>query len=313
MNSYIIKRLWQLPFILGGITLLSFVLMHTAVGDAVDLLYDQAGAVSEQVKAARRAQLGLDQPLFIQYLNWTLGVFTGNLGISFVSGKPVFDAFIAKLPATLLLAACSILLTAVISIPLGILAAVRHNSWIDYLIRSFSFIGNSTPNFLTALILIYIFALQLGWLPVLGAPGDLRSIILPTLTLSLSMSAKYTRQVRAIVLDELGKPYVAGARARGIRESVILFSQVLRTALVTLITLFALSIGSLLGGTAIVESIFLWDGVGKLAVDAILMRDYPLVQAYVIWMTLLYFTINLAVDLLYPLLDPRVRLQQKGE
>ena len=182
------------------------------------------------------------------------------------------------------------------------------NRWGDWVIRSLSFVGNSIPNFFAALLLLYIFAIQLQWLPVISRQLTVESVILPASTLALAMSAKYIRQVRATVLDELSKDYVLAARARGIPFAATLIFSVLRSSLVTIITLLMLSIGSLLGGTAIVESIFMWDGVGKLAVDAINMRDYPMIQAYVMWMAIIYVCVNLMTDLSYQWLDPRIRL-----
>ena len=195
-----------------------------------------------------------------------------------------------------------------ISVPLGIVSAVRHNRWADYLIRFLSFIGNSMPNFFAALVLMYFLSVKLGWLPVITSENLALSLILPTLTLAVSMAAKYTRQVRATVLEELNKDYVAGAMARGVKGSVIIWRNVMKASMLTVITLLALSVGSLLGGTTIVETIFMWDGVGKMAVDAITMRDYPIVQAYVAWMAVIYVLVNLAADIIYHYLDPRVRL-----
>ncbi len=313
MRRYIASRLLQLIPILFGVTFLTFALMQFAAGDAVDIYYDQSGVtVSEEIKAARRAELGLDQPFLMQYVHWLGGVLTGDMGTSFISGKLVFETFASKLPATIELMLVSILLTLLIATPLGIAAAMKQNSPLDYVIRFGTFIGNSLPNFFVGLLLIYFVALQAGLLPIMGNPDDWRSIILPALTLAIAMGAKYTRQIRAVVLEELEKPYVAGARARGVAETTILLRSVLKSSLIMIITLLALSIGSLLGGTAIVETIFMWDGVGKLAVDAILMRDYPLIQAYVVWMSIIYVGVNLAADLLYHYLDPRVRYAGEG-
>lgn len=230
------------------------------------------------------------------------------MGVSYISGEDIFNTFLAKLPATLLLTIVSVGLTIVISIPLGVLAAVKQNQLTDYLIRFCSFLGNSMPNFFVALLLMLFFAIRLKWFPVISDGVSLQSVALPALTLAIAMSAKYLRQVRATVLDELGQSYVAGAKARGIPFSITLVKSVLRASLVTILTLLTLSIGSLLGGTAIVESIFLWDGVGKLAVDAISMRDYPMIQAYVMWMAIIYVGVNLITDLSYRFLDPRIRL-----
>lgn len=312
MKKYVLKRLLQLIPILVGITLLSFILTNMAAADAIDVMESNRGiAMSEEEKEAMRQELGLDKPIPQQYVMWLGNVLQGDMGESFVSGQPVFSSFMSKLPATIYLTITSVLLTVLISIPLGILAAVKQNRFLDYLIRFLSFIGNSLPNFFVSLLLIYFFSLKLGLLPVMGSSSGWKSVILPTLTLALSMASKYTRQIRATVLEELNKDYVQGARARGVRENRILFFSVLKASMLTIITLLALSIGSLLGGTAIVESIFMWDGVGKMAVDAITMRDYPVIQAYVIWMAVIYVVVNLITDLVYHYLDPRIRLGQE--
>ena len=312
MKKYIVRRFLQLIPILIGITLLSFLLMHTAAADAIDVMEANTGGVlSEEAKEQARRELGLDRPLLVQYAVWLQNVLSGDMGKSYVSGEPVYSAFVSKLPATIYLTLTSIFVTVLISVPLGILAAVRQNRFVDYLIRFFSFIGNSLPNFFVSLLLIYFFALKLGWFPVMGNSQGWKSVILPTLTLVLSMASKYTRQVRSAVLEEMDKDYVLGARARGIREKRILYFSVLKASMLTIVTLLTLSVGSLLGGTAIVESIFMWDGVGKMAVDAITMRDYPVIQAYVIWMAVIYVLINLVTDVIYHYLDPRIRLGQE--
>ena len=312
MKKYTGKRLLQLIPILFGITLLSFLLMNTGTADVIDVMESNSGGVmSEEEKDVLRAELGLDKPLVQQYAVWLGKVLRGDMGISFVSGQPVFTTFLSRLPATIYLTITSILLTVFLSVPLGILSAVKQNRLTDYIIRFLSFIGNSLPNFFVSLLLIYFFSLKLNLLPVMGNTAGWKSVILPTLTLALSMASRYTRQVRATVLEELNKDYVQGARARGIKEKRILYFSVLRASMLTIVTLLALSIGSLLGGTAIVESIFMWDGVGKMAVDAITMRDYPVIQVYVIWMAIIYVCVNLFTDILYHYLDPRIRLGQE--
>ena len=312
MRKFIVKRFLQLIPILIGITLLSFLLMQSSSMDAIDVMeQNTGGSMSEEEKAAIREELGLDKPIAEQYIVWLGGILTGDMGVSYVSGQPVFSTFVSKLPATIALTITSILLTVLISIPLGIISAVKQNRFVDYMIRFLSFIGNSLPNFFVSLLLIYFFSLKLGWFPVMANAQGWKSIILPTLTLALAMASKYTRQVRATVLEELNKDYVQGARARGIQENKILYFSVLKASMLTIVTLLALSIGSLLGGTAIVESIFMWDGVGKMAVDAITMRDYPVIQAYVIWMAVIYVMVNLITDIIYCYLDPRIRIGQE--
>ena len=313
MKKYIIHRFLQLIPVLIGITFLSFAMMRVAGSDAIIELYGDKGAVAQEIIDAKRAELGLDKPFLTQYLSWVGGMMRGDMGVSYVSGKDVFQTFISKLPATLLLTALSMVMTVVISIPLGVLAAVRHDKLTDYVLRFFSFVGNSLPNFFVALLLMQIFSIKLKMLPVISKGLSVQSAMLPTLTLAIAMSAKYMRQVRATVLEELNKDYVIGAKARGVRSSVVLWKSVLKSSMLTIITLLALSIGSLLGGTAIIESIFMWDGVGKLAVDAITMRDYPMIQAYVVWMAIIYVLVNLITDLLYHALDPRIRLGVRAD
>lgn len=312
MFHYIKNRLYQLIPILLGITLLCFAIMYTATGDAIDVMEANQGVVyTEATKAQMRSELGLDKPFIIQYGLWLKNILSGDMGNSFVSGQPVFSTFMSKLPATILLTFSSIICTIIISIPLGIFSAINKNNIFDYIIRCCSFVGNSIPGFFLSLLLIYIFSLKLNLFPVINNSININSLILPTMTLTIAMSAKYTRQVRIIVLDELTKEYVLAARSRGIKESVILYKSVLKVCMLSFITLLSLSIGSLLGGTAIIESIFLWDGVGKMAVDAIIMRDYPIILAYVIWMSIIYVFINLFTDILYHYLDPRICLSSK--
>lgn len=309
MKNYALKRLLQLIPILLAITFLSYGMMRIAGSDVVEQkMENTSGTVSQEMIDNARAELGLDKPFVVQYFTWLGNLLRGDMGTSYVSNKPVFSTFVSKLPATLLLTAVSILLTVLISIPLGIWSAVKQNTATDYVIRTASFIGNSLPNFFVSLLLMYFFAIRLGWFPVISGGVSLQSVALPALTLAIAMSAKYLRQVRATVLDELSKDYVLGARARGVKFSTTLIKSVMKASLVTIITLLTLSIGSLLGGTAIVESIFMWDGVGKLAVDAINMRDYPIIQAYVMWMAIIYIVVNLITDLSYHFLDPRIRL-----
>lgn len=307
--DYALKRFLQLIPILLGITFLSFLLMYMAGSDAVTELYTNRGIeVAQEVIDARREELGLNRPFFEQYLHWLWSLLHGDMGVSYVTGEAVFAAFWRKLPATLLLTVLSVVLTVVISLPCGIAAAVQRDKTVDSVLRFVSFIGNAMPNFFVAMLLMQFLGIQLGVLPVISGGMDVKSAVMPTLTLAIAMSAKYLRQVRSAVLEELGKDYVQGAMARGVSDRIILWKNVMKASLLTIMTLLALSIGSLLGGTAIIESIFMWDGVGKMAVDAINMRDYPVIQMYVMWMAIIYVFVNLVTDLLYHRLDPRIRL-----
>ena len=309
MKTYVLRRLFQLLPILLAITFLSFGMMRIAGSDVVEQKMENTGSdISQEVVDAAREELGLDKPFLTQYVVWLGGILRGDMGTSYVSGKPVFSTFISKLPATLLLTGLSIALTVIISIPLGIFSAMKQDKIPDLLLRFCSFIGNALPNFFVAMLLMQLFSIKLKLLPVISDGVNLKSALMPALTLAISMSAKYMRQVRATVLEEWNKDYVQGANARGVRKSIILWKNVMKSSMLTIVTLLALSIGSLLGGTAIIESIFMWDGVGKLAVDAITMRDYPFIQAYVVWMAIIYVLVNLITDLMYHQLDPRIRL-----
>lgn len=312
MKRYIWKRLLHLILILIGITFMSFALMHTVSTDTVDILYDQNGGANEAAATARRASLGLDQDFFTQYASWVVNILHGDMGNSFVSGMPVFTMIMDKLPATIELMAMALGLTLLISLPLGILAAIRKGSIWDQLVRLLSFTGNSLPDFFIAIILLYIFAVKWHVFSFLGTSSSMLPI-LPALTLAIAMTAKYTRQIRAVFLDELSKEYVQAALSRGLSYQFVITRYVLRSVLAPLLALLAVSAGSLLGGAAIIESIFLWDGIGKLAVDAIMMRDYPIIQAYVIWMSLIYVGVNLLSDIVCRFLDPRIAAREKED
>ncbi|AWW27334.1 nickel ABC transporter permease [Acetobacterium sp. KB-1] len=307
MGKYIRKRLVQLIPILLGVSFITFALMYLAPSDPAEMkLSAQGTAVSQEILDETREEMGLNKPFLEQYLSWLLNLLTGDMGVSYIDNVPVSQKIVTAMPSTIILAVSSMLLTLLIAIPLGILAAIRQNQWVDYSIRFFTFVGTSIPNFFLALVLIYVFAMQLNWLPVL-ATGSIRGLILPTIALSTVMISKYIRQIRAAVLEELNKDYVMGARSRGIQENVILYKNVLRNSMITVVTLIGLSIGSLLGGAAVVETIFVWRGLGKMVVDAIGARDYPVIQGFVVWMAIIYVVVNLLTDLSYHLLDPRVK------
>jgi ABC-type dipeptide/oligopeptide/nickel transport systems, permease components len=307
VGKYIRKRFVQLIPILLGVSFITFALMYLAPSDPAEMkLSAQGTAVSQEILDETREEMGLNKPFLEQYLSWLLNLLTGDMGVSYVDNVPVSQKIVTAMPSTIILAVSSMLLTLLIAIPLGILAAIRQNQWVDYSIRFFTFVGTSIPNFFLALVLIYVFAMQLNWLPVL-ATGSIRGLILPTIALSTVMISKYIRQIRAAVLEELNKDYVMGARSRGIQENVILYKNVLRNSMITVVTLIGLSIGSLLGGAAVVETIFVWRGLGKMVVDAIGARDYPVIQGFVVWMAIIYVVVNLLTDLSYHLLDPRVK------
>ena len=281
--------------------------MNLSSGDPAEIMLSSQGSVvTPQLLESVREDMGLNQPFITQYLNWLKNIIHGDFGTSYASGRSVIVEMNEHLPYTIKLAGSAMIITLIVSIPLGILSAVKKDKFIDKFIRLFTFVGNSIPGFLLALILLLVFSLKLKLLPILSESGA-KSIILPSVTLAFAMTSKYIRQIRTAVIEELDKGYVKGARSRGIKESVILYKDVLKNIMITVITLTGLSIGSLMGGTAVVESIFVWPGVGSLALSAIANRDYPIIQAYVLWMAVMFIIINLITDLLYKIIDPRVR------
>lgn len=305
------KRFIQILVVLFGISFLTFGLTYLSPGDPAEIMLSECGNIpTPELLEQTRHELGLDQPFLIQYGNWLKGVLSGSMGMSYSMKVPVAEKLTSCFGPTLKLAIASLILMIVVSIPLGIISAVYQNKWPDYFVRGITFFGVSVPNFWIGLILLSIFGVKLRWIPVSGGTTDFRGLILPAVTLAIAMSAKYTRQVRTAVLDELHQDYVTGARMRGIKESVILCRHVLPNAMLPLVTLLGLSLGSLLGGTAVVEIIYNWPGMGSMAVKAISCRDYPLVQGYVLWIAVLYMGINLIVDLSYSYLNPILKEEQ---
>ena len=308
-NKQIAARLGQIVLVLIGISFITFALVMLAPGDVVRQMI--AGGSDLQISQAEidavRKQLGLDKPFFFQYLDWLGRAVTGDLGTSFMAKKPVWEALMERLPGTLMLSIVSLIGMMIIAVPAGIYSAVNRGGAIDYIVRSFTFIGVSLPGFWVGLMLLWILGLHLDLIPIVGGEADFENVIGPALTLIIPMASKYTRQVRTAVLEELHQDYVVGARARGMSETHILWREVLPNALLPLITLLGLSLGSLLGGVAVIEMVFSWPGLGRLAIEAITYRDFQLVQGVVIWIALMYMVINLVVDLSYNYLDPRLR------
>lgn len=305
------SRLLQMLIVLMGISFLTFLLTYIAPGDPVRTMFAATGVIpSEEVIQEIRDQMGLNDPFLVQYFRWLGNLLKGDLGTSYSFNKPVIALIMARLWPTLKLALSSMILMLIIAVPLGMLSAVYKNSWIDYLVRAITFFGVSLPNFWVGLMLMLLFCVQFKLLPVISSSGDFKSMVLPSVTLAIAMSAKYTRQVRTAVLEELSSDYVIGARARGIREWRIIWLNVFPNSLLPLITMLGLSIGSLLGGTSVVEVIFSYPGLGNLAVQAITSYDYPMIQGYVLWIAVIYMVINLIVDLSYIYVDPRMRLKR---
>ena len=304
----LLKRLAHIFTVLFGITFLSFALIHMAPGDPVRHMFAVSGTVpSEKVLDEMREELGLNRPFVIQYISWLGDAVKGDFGTSYSCGRPVVQLLAERVAPTIKLALLSLFMMLLMSVLLGITCATHQNSVIDHLIRAGTFLGISMPNFWVGLLLLYFVAMKLGLIPVVSMQMDFKRIILPAFTLAFAMSGKYARQVRAAILEELHQDYVVGARARGISNIRIMWLHVVPNAMLPLATMLGLSMGSLLGGTAVVEIIFSYPALGSLAVDAITSMDYPLIQGYVLWIALIYMFVNLIVDVSYSIIDPRLR------
>lgn len=308
MKRKIGYRLAHIFLVLLGVSFLSFLLMYVSPGDPVRAMYAVSGSIpSEEVLEQTREELGLNDPFFIQYGNWISNCLRGDFGTSYSKGDAVATLLMERVMPTIQLALLSLVIMVLVAVPIGVYSALRQNSILDYLLRGTTFISISMPNFWVGLLLLYVVAMKLGWLPVVSNQMNFQRLILPAVTLAIAMAGKYARQVRAAILEELRQDYVTGARARGLSERCVLWCHVLPNAVLPLITMLGLSLGSLLGGTAVVEVIFSYPALGSLAISAITSRDYPLIQGYVLWIALIYMAVNLVVDLSYNRLDPRLR------
>jgi len=300
-----LRRLLSTVLVLWGVVTLTFFAIRLLPGDPATVLVSQGGGSAQDI-ADLRQQLGLDDPVVVQYVRFLGGLVQGDLGRSLVSHRPVADAIVEQLPHTMALATSATLLAVMAGISMGIVAATHQGTWIDQLCMALSVLGFSIPILMSGLLLMLLFSVVLGWLPATGQ-GSWRHLIMPALVLSLASTGTIARLVRTQMLEVLPQEYITVARAKGVLERVILWRHALRNALIPVITVIGLQFGSLLGGTVITESLFSRRGLGRLVVDAILWNDYPLIQGVVILGAAIYIGVNLLVDISYGLLDPRIR------
>ncbi len=288
------------------VTLIAFGLSYLSPTDAAVHSFSAMGITptADQL-AAKRAELGLDQPFLVQFGTWLLQVFQGDLGTSFHTGAPVSDMLFEALPYTLALSFTTMAVVVAVSVPLGLVCAYRRGGVLDRVMQVVTYVFNAIPSFFVALLILYVFSVQFHWFAVL-ATRDFAGILMPTLSLALPMSAWFMRQVRASAVEELGKPYVDGLRSRGVSEKRILWVHVLRNLGVPILTLLGISFGMLLGGSAIVETIFNWPGLGLASIEAVGVRDYPFIGAYALAMAVLYLIMNALIDAAYHLIDRRI-------
>lgn len=304
MTAYIIRRLLLLVPIWLGILTLVFLMRVLVPGDPVELMF--AGQFSSpEDKAVMREKLGLDRPLPVQFIDYVSGVVRGDLGTSITTQRPVLDEIKTRYPYTVVLAVTSLSIAVTIGLVTGILSALYKDSIIDAVAMIFALAGLSMPGFWLGLLLIYIFAVDLGWFPVLGSMS-LKGMVLPSVTLGVIASAVTARLVRSAMLDVLGEDYVRTARAKGLAEAPVILRHAFKNALIPIVTIIGLQFGGLLSGAFIIEVVFAWHGVGELAIHALQKRDFPLIQGIVLIVSTTYVLVNLGVDLLYAMLDPRI-------
>ena len=320
MWAYIIRRIFQTVPTLLISSLLIFSLLYVTPGDPVELILGTEDAnVSEEQRRLVEEQWGLDKPFLVRYIRFIKGAFAGDLGTSYATGEDVFSSVAKRMPNTLKLAGSAMVIALVVSLPLGILAALKHNGVLDSVATALATIGVSLPRFWFGLVLIIFFALHLGWLPTMpettniadGVVPFLRSIILPASSLALSMAATQTRMIRSSMLDVLNQDYVRYARSKGLKEHAVIWGHALKNAMIPVVTVIGGEIGSLLGGAVITESIFSWPGVGRLTISSIARRDYPMIQGATLMLCISYMLVNLIVDILYAWFNPRIRLDSK--
>jgi nickel transport system permease protein len=309
MIWFVVKRFSSLIPVLFGISLITFILIHLTPGDpaVVYLRLSQIPPTDEAV-AAIRAELGLDNPLYVQYLDWLRKVVQLDFGTSYVSKEPVWDEMLLHLSATLELTVAALILTVVISLPIGIFSALYKDGIFDQLSRMLAFVGASMPTFWLGFLFMYFLSVKLDLFPVLGR-GTLSHLVLPSLTLAFAYISSFTRLQRASMLENLNQPFLLYARARGLRERLVVGRHVLKMALMPVVTVLGMSIGNMLSGAVIVETVFAWPGMGQLFVSSILNRDYPMIQGMLLLIGMIFVISNLLVDIAYTFLDPRIRWQ----
>lgn len=315
MVIYTINRIIQLIPVLLMLSIIVFSFVHFLPGDVIDVLGGEEDIQDPEVRAALEKEFGLDKPIYVQYLIWLGNVLRGNFGNSLVTRRPIALELFDRIPATMYLALVSIAIAMVISIPLGTIAAVKRNTFVDYISQTTSLLGISIPEFWLAIMMILLFSLYLGWLPSSEyySPLDdfgksIKHLILPAIAIGFRQAAYTTRLTRSSMLDEVSREYVDTARSLGLPERKVIYKYTLRNALIPTLTISGIQLYQLLGGTVVIETIFAWPGIGRAIFEAIVARDFPLIQAGVLVLGTFAVTINLLVDLMYRVLNPRVRL-----
>lgn len=307
MKKYVFKRVLQLiPVIMGASAIIFFILSYSKQ-DPVLIMLEGTNPTLEQIEMLR-CELGLDKPVWLQFLSYMKGLVSGDLGVSYNSGRPVFTEYMLRFPATLKLAFWALFVSVIISIPIGVISAAKHYSWFDNAGMTFALLGVATPNFWLGLMLILLFSVKLGWLPS-GGTGGFKYLIMPAITLGTGQAGLATRTTRSSVLEVIRQDYVRTARAKGLSEKAVIIRHVLKNALIPVITVLGIQFGHALGGAMISETIFSWPGVGRMMVDGINKQDRPVIIGCVIMLCIMVSIMNLLVDILYAYIDPRIRTE----
>ncbi|MFB3763882.1 MAG: nickel ABC transporter permease [Methanotrichaceae archaeon] len=312
MPNFILRRMILLFPVLLIVSFISFSLIYLAPGDPAEiLLTSPQGGVDQKAVEEFRLKMGMDQPLYIQYIKWLSRAVRGDLGYSYMTDQDVFGEILESFSPTLRLAVASLIISLVLALPLGILSALNRKSIIDYLGMAMALIGVSIPNFWMAYLLLLLFSVSLGLLPVagFGSNGDIEHLILPAFTLGISAAAVTSRMIRSSMLEVMSQDYITAARARGLPETVIVMRHALKNAFIPVITVIGLNIGHLLNGSVVVETIFAWPGIGRLMVESIYDRDYPMIQGCILFVALIFLSVNLVVDIAYHYLNPRIKYE----
>jgi ABC-type dipeptide/oligopeptide/nickel transport system permease component len=307
MLQYILKRLWHTVYVVIGISMISFFFIHLS-GDPVLLMLP--GDASDQEIEELREQLGFNDPLYVQYVRFASKAIQGDFGESLYYHVPVMELVIERLPASLELAVAAMVFALVLAVPIGIISAVRRGSMLDMGSMLGALLGLSMPHFWLGIMLMLLFSVHLGWLPTSGR-GTMAHLIMPAVSLGLSLMAMFARLTRSVMLEVLSLDYIRTARAKGLREEIVISKHALKNALIPLVTVAGMQFGFLIGGTVIIETVFAWPGLGRLVIQAIFSRDYPLVQAIVFVLSLLFVGMNLLVDILYVYLDPQISYSEE--
>ncbi|WP_068117350.1 ABC transporter permease [Tropicimonas marinistellae] len=304
MARFILQRLMAALVTIWIATIAVTILIHLVPGDPVRIMYGSFQTTPEELEAIR-VRLGLDQPIWRQYLMYLGRLLHGDFGNSIVGDQPVIDILMTRFPSTLALTLSSLFIAVVVGMSLGFLAAYKRGTWVDVSAMVLAIVGVSMPHFWLGLLLLFLFALQLQWLPVAG--GDWRSLILPALTLGLANAAVLARLTRSAMIDIFDQDFVRTAHAKGLPKSIVLYRHALRSGLVPVVSMLGLQFAYLMGGAIVVENVFAWNGVGRLAIEAVFARDYPLIQGFILFFAIIVALASVVIDVAYAFLDPRIR------